>query len=84
MTEKTIIYNGKKSLQLGKLYQFMQRMNVDHFSYTSFKNTLKIVKELNVWHEAIKVLKENIDKLMDITLSDIFPHLSPQSRKTKL
>ena len=42
------------------------------------------MKDLNVRLEAIKILEENIgSKILDISHSNIFSHLSPHPRETK-
>lgn len=42
-------------------------------------------QDLNVRHEAINFLKENMDSnLLDIGLSDVFVALTPKTRETKV
>ena len=60
----------------------MQKNETRSLSYIIGKNKLK--KDLNIRPKTIKVLGENIgSKLFDITLSNIFVDMSPQTRKTK-
>ena len=48
------------------------------------KVSSKWIKDLNVSHEAIKLLEKNIGKiLLDINMSNFFMNISPQARKTK-
>ena len=45
---------------------------------------LKWIKDLNVRHETIKILEENIDiKISDIACSNFLSDVSPQARETK-
>ena len=60
----------------------MQKNETGSLSYIIGKNKLK--KDLNTRPKTIKLLGENIgSKLFDITLSNIFLDVSPQTRKTK-
>ena len=60
----------------------MQKNETGSLSYIIGKNKLK--KDLNIRPKTIKLLGENIgSKLFDITLSNIFLDVSPQTRKTK-
>ena len=44
----------------------------------------KWIKDLNVRPETIVLLEENIGSMLfDISLSNIFPDMSPQARQTK-
>lgn len=61
----------------------MQRDNSEALSYTTYKNEVKWIKDLNARPETIQ-LKENMGSgLLDIGLSIFFLDLSPQVRKTK-
>ena len=50
-------------------------------TYTIQKNKLKVVKDLNISHDTIKVLEENIGKkISDIPCSSILTNMSPRAR----
>ena len=59
-------------------------MRLDHFLTPYTKINPKWIKDLNVRHETIKVLKENIGKLLDISLTNIFIGISSQAREIKV
>ena len=49
-----------------------------------YRNKLKIIKDLNVRPDAIKILEENTGKtLFDINPSKVFLDLSPKAKETK-
>ena len=53
-------------------------------TYTIYKNKLKMIKDLNISHNTIKYLKENIGrKISDIPCSNIFTDMSPRVRDIK-
>jgi len=61
-----------------------KRMKLDHFLIPYTKINSKWIQDLNVGPETIKLLKENTgNKLFDISLSNIFLALSPQTKATK-
>ena len=57
-----------------------KRQNEHYHTHKSVRNGLG----LKIRREAIKLLEENVGSmLLDISLNDIFPDMSPQARKTK-
>ena len=56
---------------LGKLDRYMQKNETRQLSYTIYKNKL------------IKLLENKGSKILDISFSNIFPDISPQSRETQ-
>ena len=61
-----------------------KRVKLDHFLPPYTKINLKWIKYLNLRLETIKPLKENIgSNLLDISLSNTFMDMSPQTRQIK-
>ena len=59
-------------------------MKLDHQLTPYTKINLRWIKDLNISHDTIKVLKENIDrKISDIPHSNIFTDMSPRTRDMK-
>ena len=58
-------------------------MKVEHYLISYTKINSKWIKDLNVGPETIKLLEENIGSIIiNITVSDIFLGLTPETRKT--
>ena len=62
---------------LGKLDSDMQKNEPGPLSYTIHKNKLKLMKDLNIRQEAIKILEEKAGKnLFDLRCSILTRHVS--------
>ena len=69
---------------LGKLDSDMQKNEQGPLSYIIQKNKLKMMKDLNVRKEAIKILEEKAGKnLSDLGRSNFLLNTSPEARETK-
>ena len=69
---------------LGDLDSYMQKNKTRSPTYTIYKNKFKLDKDLNVSHNTIKVLEENIGrKISDILPSNILTDTSPKARDIK-
>ena len=61
-----------------------KKMKLDHQLTPHTKINSRWIKDLNISHYTIKVLKENIDrKISDISHSNIFTDMSPRTRDIK-
>ena len=59
-------------------------MKLDHQLIPYTKINSRWIKDLNISHNTVKVLEENIGrKMSDILCSSIFPYISPRSRYIK-
>ena len=62
----------------------MQKNETRPPTYTIHRINSKRIKDLNISHDTIKVLEENIGrKISDIPLSNIFTNISPRARNIK-
>ena len=69
---------------LGKLNRYRHKVKTGPPSDTIHGNKLKWSKDLNVSHETIKILDENIgSKISDISHNNICLHIYPWVRETK-
>ena len=69
---------------LGDLDSYMEKNETWSPTYTTHKINLRWIKNLNISHNIIKVLEENIGrKISDIPWTNIFTVMSPQARDIK-
>ena len=62
----------------------MQKNETQSPTYTIHKNEFKVDKDLNISHDTMKVLQENIGrKISDIPHDNIFTDMSPRARDIK-
>ena len=69
---------------LVELDRYMQKTEIEHPLTPYTRRNSKWIKDLNISHNAIKVLAENIgSKISDSSRSNIFRDISPRTRKIK-
>ena len=69
---------------LGDLDSYMKKNETRSPTYTIHKNKFKVEKVLNISHDTIKVLEENMGrKISDIPCSNILTDTSPKARDIK-
>ena len=69
---------------LGELESYMQKMKLNHELTPYTKINSRWIKDLNISHDTIKVLEENISrKISNIPCSNIFTDMSPRARDIK-
>ena len=61
-----------------------EKVKLDHQLTLCTRINVKWIKDLNISHDTIKILAENIDgKILDISHSDIFADISPRAMEIK-
>ena len=69
---------------LGDLDSYMQKMKLNHQISPYTKINSRWIKDLNISHNTIKVLEENVArKISDIPCRNIFTDMSPEARDIK-
>ena len=66
---------------LVELDRYMQKTEIEHPLTPYTRRNSKWIKDLNISHDTIKTLEENIgSKISDILHSNIFANISPRAR----
>ena len=61
-----------------------RKMKLDHLLISHTRINPKLIKDLNVRPEIIKIIKENIgSKILDVAHTNILWDISPKAKKTK-
>ena len=86
MTKDARAYNGVKTVSsisnVGRIGLIHAKLDHHLISYTRINS--EWIKDLNISHDTIKVLEENIgSKISDISSSSIFADMSPWVREMK-
>ena len=69
---------------LAELDSYKQKNETQLPNYTIHKKNSRWIKDLNISHDTIKILEENIGrKFSDIPHSNIFTDISPKARDIK-
>ena len=69
---------------LEELDRYMQKKKLDHHLLPYTRINSKWIKDLNISHDTIQTLEENIgSKISDILHSNIFANISPRAREKK-
>ena len=67
-----------QQMVLGDLDSYMQKSETRSPTYTIYKNKFKVDKDVNISHDPIKALEENIGrKICNIPCRNIFTNMSP-------
>ena len=73
-----------QQMVLGDLDSYVQKNETRSPTYSIHKINSRWVKDLNISHDTIKVLEENIGrKILDIPCSNIFTNVSSRARDIK-
>ena len=71
-------------MALGDLDSYTHKLKLDYQLTMNTKINSRWIKDLNISHDTIKVLEENIGrKISDIPHSNIFTDMSPRARDIK-